>query len=552
MKSKLGFILNLALPLVVCTAFINHLFTFLAYNWYAGIDNYSYDVCGLQLVSGRVFDLFPILFRAPLIPIAKNILYLIFEGHVYALAVLVHFLGIITAVLAYRLGCRFHKVIGFVVGMLAALSLPISVNFHHISTFTIFVPLLLLAADQFMAWVENPNSRSLSFLVIITSLCFLARPEALILIPTFAFFGGLIHRRFKPAAVFLLSCLIIYNFTCFIYYKNFGYWGITYNTGWSLSLRMIRAQDQQFSRNNGPASQKIYEYMSKEWPSRLKLIDPLRSHMFVLSLAQKELGCLKADKLFLQASLEAIRSDVYKFSKFTLLRMLGQLDLYHPFGLNYKEFFYETNSGHMWGFGEQRMLEDKRSFDYWKENLSKIESPLEWERQVIKIRFLRALGFKYHIPDLPEAFQMMQIFRLEPSGGIKWLYCGDSNMTERLWYCRDLDVYFYLGYWGQREWSRGALKILEYWDMLLMPKGAFSINIHRVMWVLWVLGIILIKPRRLSISLAAFLCMALLYALLQAVFSDNFAGRFELYMRIFLWLGASCGTLALFKRWKSK
>ena len=94
---------KLALPLILCVAFINHLLTFLAYDWYAGIDNYSYDVCGLQLISGQTFDLFPILFRAPLIPIIKNILYLIFEGHPYALAVLIHSLGIIMAVLAYRL-----------------------------------------------------------------------------------------------------------------------------------------------------------------------------------------------------------------------------------------------------------------------------------------------------------------------------------------------------------------------------------------------------------------------------------------------------------------
>jgi hypothetical protein len=315
---------------------------------------------------------------------------------------------------------------------------------------------------------------------------------------------------------------------------------------------MIRAKEQQFSKYNGPASQKIYKYMCEEWPSLLKDIDPFRSHMFTLSLAQEELGYLEADRLFFRASLEAIRSKPWEFSKVTFLRVLGQLGLYYTPGLYYKEFFYETPSGHMWGFQEQRMIENKSYFNEWRNVLSKMESPLEWERRAIKIRLLRAIGFKYKMPELPETFRMMRIVELEPSGEIKWLYCGDSNMTERLWYCRDLDVYFYLGYWGQKDWSRGALKILKYWDMILMPKGTFRVNIHRVMWILWVVGMFLVRPRWRSMSLSALFSIAILYAFCHAIFTDNFGGRHELYMIIFLWTGGFCGMLGILKKLRIK
>mgnify|MGYP001766875507 CR=1 FL=1 len=37
---------------ILLIACINHFLTFLAYDWYAGVDCYSYDVTGLQLLSG--------------------------------------------------------------------------------------------------------------------------------------------------------------------------------------------------------------------------------------------------------------------------------------------------------------------------------------------------------------------------------------------------------------------------------------------------------------------------------------------------------------------
>jgi len=555
MKRGVRFMSNLLLPLVIFSAFVNHLLTFMAYDWYDGIDGYSYDVCGLQLASAEKFDLFPIFFRPPLIPILKNILYLLFEGHPYSLIILIHILGMAMAVLAYYLGNKFHKVVGFAMGMLVALNLPMSVNFHHISTFTFFVPLLLLAAVSFINWIKNPNWRALTSLSLITSLCFLVRLETLILIPVFAFFGALAQRRIKPAVMFVMICLTIYNLTGFFYYKNFGYWGINYNKGWSLFTRVFRAKDKQFDINNGMASRKVQEYLSKEWPSRIKDIDFYRYQMFAFNLAQQEIGLLEADNLFWDASLEAIRANPLKFTKFTLLRVLGQLDLYFYPGLKHKEFLggaMETDSGHMWGFDENRMIENKKRFKHWQPIISTLESPLKWERSLLKAKLLRFLGAKATMPPHPKSFQMMQIVRLNPSGRIEWLVCGDSNMSERLWYCRDLDVFFFLAYWGQKEWSRAALNVLKFWDALLMPKEKVRINLHRIFWTFWISGIFTIRPRWRSLSLLAFLSIVVFYAFCQAIFSDNFGGRFELYMRPFLWLGASCGVLASIERWREK
>lgn len=578
-KSKLSSIL--ALPSVLVVAFINHLLTFLAYDWYAGIDSYSYDVCGLQLVSGHIFDLFPILFRPPLIPIIKNIVYLVFEGHPYLLSVLLHSLGVATAALAYRLGCRFHKAIGFALGMLVALNLPMSVHFHFISTVTFFVPLLLLVADCFIVWAKKPDNWSLTFLVITTFLCFLTRLESIVLIPVFCVFGWFTHRNLKHAAAFLLICVMLYNLTCFFYYINFGYWGINYNCGYSLFCRVTRAKDHQFNINNGSASRKLYEYMHKWIPldvsvdnldkaglltifkgneqAGTKLSDfglgediTIRERqMFTLNFVQRDIGYFKADRLFLMAGIEAIRSAPWKFLKYTLLRILGQLDLYHEPGLNHKEFPSETASGHMLGFDEKRMQEKKEYFYYWFPEICKLDSPLQWERDAIKTRLCRAFGLSSKTVKLPDYFQMHPnvIFK---SGLLHIYHCGDGNMLERFWSSRDLDIYFFLAYWGLRNYSKTALEALKYWDMLFMPRGWVRINIHRIMWVLWIIGIFAFRGDWRSKSLAAFLSIVILYAICQSVFSDNFGGRFELHMRVFLWLGAICGILALYERWQEK
>lgn len=584
MKLKLRFPSDLALPSVLVVAFINHLLTFLAYGWHAGIDSYSYDVCGLQLVSGYVFDIFPILYRPPLIPIIRNILYLIFEGHPYGLSILLHSLGVVVAILAYRLGCKFHKAVGFVMGMLVAFNLPMSIHFHSISPVTFLVPLLLLAATCFITWARKPDFRSLTFLVIMTSLCFLTRLEAIVLIPVFCIFGWLIHHRWKQAVTFLLMCAIIYNLVCFFYYTHFGYWGITYNSGYSLFIRVTRAKDYQFDIHNGPASRKVYEYMRKWVPFEISVselgkarlltysgsnerekintikfakfglandITILERQMFTFNFAQKEIGFLEADRLFLKASMEAIRSDPWKFIKFTFLRVLGQLGLYYTPGLYHKEFSFESDSGHILGFEGERERKMKKKFSDWSPLISRLDSPLQWERCAIKARLRRIFGLSSVAPELPDSFQMRTHVIFE-SGLMRRIHCGDGITEERFWTCSDLDMYFFLAYWGHRDYSRTALKILSYWDRFLMPRGWACIWTNRIMWFFWIIGIFVLRRDWRSKSLAAFLSIMVLYAFCQSIFSDNFGRRYELYMVAFLWLGALCGISGLYERWQGK
>jgi hypothetical protein len=541
---------RVALLLVIAVAVLNHWLTFLAYDWYAGIDSYSYDVSGLQLVSGRFFDIFPVLFRAPLIPIAKNLLYLVFEGHPYALSVLLHFLGVMTAILAYRLGSRFHKAVGFAMGMLMALNLNISVYFHHISVTTFIIPLFLLAADCFVAWVKKPNIRTLTWVIIVTIMCFLARTEALILVPIFWMMGWFCHRLWKQAAIFLVACLLAYNFVGFLYYKQFGYWGLTHNTGWALFTRVTRAIDKQFDISNGPASRKLGEYMSRQWPLRTKDTHPIYSQMYTLNLAQQELGFVAADDLFKQASIEAIFADPKKFAKFTLFRILGQLDLYCLPGLSHSEFPYETASGHMWGFKEKRMQDNQEEFKKWLPDILKTDSPFLWERRAIKSRLIGMLGIKTGPALPPDTFFLSPNVELDPSGEIVFLACEDGNMKERLQSCRQLDIYFFLKYWGQKGWSKGALRLLQYWDTL-MPHPSLRMNLHRIMWVLWIIGIFLSRERWRKVSLATLLFVVLSFAVCQSIASDNFGGRFALYNLPYLWLGGLAGAMVLIQHWKN-
>lgn len=123
----------------------------------------------------------------------------------------------------------------------------------------------------------------------------------------------------------------------------------------------------------------------------------------------------------------------------------------------------------------------------------------------------------------------------------KWLYFVRGKYPSSY----HSDVYFFLVYWGQRDWSKTALKWLRYWDMFLMPSERLRMNLYRIMWLLWFIGVLITKERWASMSLVAFMCVVILFAFLQAVFSDNFGGRFELYTRVFLWLGSSCGVLAI-------
>jgi hypothetical protein len=440
------------------------------------------------------------------------------------------------------------------------------------------VPLLLLAADRFIVWIKKPNAISLVCLSIVTILCFLTRLEAIILIPVFFIFGWLTHSHGKQALGFLLITVITYNLICFAYYTHFGCWRITNNAGWAFFHRITRATDHQFDIDNGPASRKIYEYMHQWIPKKVPLdqlgqarlltfledgeqpgipladiglskeITILERQMSTLNFAQRDLGYLEADRLFFRACIEAVLSGPWKFTKFTFLRILGQLDVYHIPGLNHKEFPYETDTGHLFGFGERRIIENKDWFIYWLPKMPLLNSPLQWERNAIKARLCRVIGLKKAAPAIPDSFQIEPNVELQ-SGLLRRLSCGDGTMQERYWHCRDLDVYFFFAFWGYREYSPLALKILKYWDRLFMPSPWIRINIHRIMWILWFIGIFIVGCRWQSLSSAAFLSIVFLYAFLQSIFSDNFGGRFELHMRPFLWLGAFIGVKGLIGLW---
>jgi len=545
------FLSKLALPLILLVSIVNHFLTFLAYNWYAGMDSYSYDVCGLQLVSGKIFDNFPIMYRPPLVPILKNIFYLIFEGHPFVLSIFVHLIGVGTVVLVYRLGCRFHQKVGFAVGMIMALNLNMSVFYHSVSTLTFYVPLLILAADCFVVWLRKFSSRSMIYLIITTFLCCMTRTESIILVPVFFIFGWISMRNWRQPALFLLIFAVLYNLVCSWYYYNLGYWRVTYKAGWALSYRLLRPRDSLFSKDNGPSSLKVYEYLTEELPESIKDIRKFESLMYSFNLAQEDLGYIEADKLFKRAFIEGVKANPVKFTKFTFLRILGHFDLY-SLDLNHKESPYTSESGHMWGFDGKRAVNSRERFEQWSPRVSNLDSPLQWERKVVLARFKKFLGFTNSIPEVPEIFKLSSNISVDDTGKFKFLSCGDGVMTERLWNCRDLDKYFFLAYWGQKRSSELSLNILKYWDAVFMPKPKVKIVISWLMWILWVSGIFISKKREVSIFFGAFLIVVVFQAVSQAIFSDNFGGRFSLYMINFKWLGALCGISAFIERRNKK
>ncbi|MCK5492764.1 MAG: hypothetical protein KAJ14_06620 [Candidatus Omnitrophica bacterium] len=538
---------NYALPVILLISSINHFFTFLAYSWYAGIDSYSFDICGLQLVSGEIFDIFPIIYRAPLVPIIKNILYLIFEGHPYLLAVLLHFLGVLTVFFVYRLGNEFHKAVGFAIGIFMALNINITIFYHFISSFTFYFPLLLGSAYRFILWIKKPNRRRLIWLIIMTFFCCMARTEGVILIPVYFIFGGLTHRSWRNSLVFLVSTLVLYNLVCSFYYFNFGYWGVTYRTGWALSHRLLRSSDSLFDKDNGIYSMKIYNYMNNKMILSAKEKYLRRYYMYTFNLAQKDFGYIEADKLFKKAFMEAIYNNPYKFIKYTVLRMLGHLELNKNLNLNYKEGLYETDSGHMWGFGEERMRQQQEMIEMQYFKLEKLYSPLKWEKQVILAKLARCFGKDMEIPDLPDEYKILPNVKFYSSIDPCILNYSDGVLGESLNGFRNLDLYFYNGYWGRRGWSKTALNLLASWDSVFKLKQDIKINLRWLMWSLWIGGIIVTRKRWILNALIAFLCIVLFNALCQAVFSDNFGGRLALYMKPFLWLGFLCGGLSLFE-----
>ncbi|GEM_PF-3250899 len=528
--------------IVLFVACANHLLTFLAYDWYAGIDCYSYDVAGLQLLSGYRFDPFPAIYRAPLVPVLKNVLYLIFEGHPYALSIFVHSWGVATAILAYRIGKRFGRSVGLILGLVVAGNLALSVHFHHISITTVFIPLILAAFDRFCAWVKHPCRGRLALLVTVSFLCYITHPAGVILAAIFFVLGWAGHRSWRQAALFLFAMLVLCNGVGFLYYVNFGCRQVADVKGYQLFARISFAADRQFSPDNGPASAKINGYLQRSLLQRIKQTDKRTYYMSALCLAQKELGYKAADELFLRSSVEAIRTDPAKFLYYTALRFMAHFGFVQYEWLRFKETPSETPSGHMWGFDPGRMIDRQKDFSRWQPYVRTVPNPLSWERQVLTARFLNAIGIRMQIPPLPQACELTLNVKENDSGGVDYLYCSEGNMSERLWHSRALDAYYYYGYWGQRGWSIPALRLLKLWDTAFMLKPPLRMHVLRFLWIFWIVAVICRRSKRTEgTSLLAMLLFTVIFGLCVVIFSDNFGGRNALYTESLIWLGGLCG-----------
>lgn len=558
-KSK--FSAKLPLFLVLFIATINHLLTFLAYDWYAGIDSYSYDVAGLQLLSGVIFDIDPILFRPPFVPVVKNILYLIFEGYPYFLSLLIHILGVITVWLGYRLGSRFNKWVGFLLGIVLALNINVSVYYHQITSITFYLPILLITIDFFILWIKRPAGKYLLWLVMMSFICCLIRPESIIFVFIFSVFGWMAHRNLKQSVIFFVSFFILWNLVCFGYYKNLGYWGVTYNTGSTLfgsSCFFVIApekkeSDSRFNADNGPASRKVAESMQK-WRDFLpEGYDPYIAKYlgWTYSTVSRDFGYLEADKIFFRAGIEGIRANLADFIKIVFLKFLGHLDIIPREvclreGISHKERLTATDSGHLWGFEEERMLEISEYFKHWQQFFIS-ENPLKWEKRAIITRLRRICGLNREEIQLPDMFRISQNVLFQ-SGEVISLSCGDCVLPDRFWNCRALDVYFFFQYWGERGWSKSALKLLKYWDRVFIPKGIFLQIIVWSTWIFWILAIFISRQRWICSFLTAIFFMVILQAVVVAVLVGNTGGCYALMVWPLRWLGGLAGVWVIVDR----
>ncbi len=463
------------LPAVLATAALSNLLTFLALNWYAGMDNYSYDVAGLQLLTGARFDLYPLLYRTPLVPVLKNLLYLGFEGHPYLLCLLLHALGVLTVYLGYRLGAHFGRLAAVGLGGVLALNLNLPAMFHSVSTLTFYLPLLLWSAERFAAWTREPTPRRAVQMAVAAVLCALAEPDAFMLIPLYIGFGWIAHRQWRQAAA--VSCLL-YGLAYLTYAAAFGHWGLTEKTGWSLFNRVSRKADSQFALAGGPATTRLYEMMSRWTPGPvpaatlqearmldaaadtqnpavkdIALVPLLERQMHTLNAAQKELGFEEADRLCLRAALESIGAAPIRYLFTSGVRLLCNLRLYRDERLRHDEFLL-ANAAFM-----RRMAgkapESLRPEDRWLvvETIpleTAVPSPLAWERRMLKARLLSCLGFKAQPPIQPAAFVLSPNVSFGSGGYEKRAARSHCVMAERLEHAVDLDSYFFDQYWGPR------------------------------------------------------------------------------------------------------
>ncbi len=529
--------------LVAAIGILNHVLTLMAFDWYAGRDAYSYDAAGLQIMTGYVFDPFCLMFRAPLLPVIKNVLYLVFEHHVFLLGVFLHMLGVGTILLVYRLGLFFGRGIGFVLGLMAAAYLPLSVHFHHLSITTVYIPLLTVTAVFFIRWIRSPGAGNLAGLTALTILCCLTRQESVLLIPVFWIFGYAGHRIWKQANLYLILSIAVYNAVCLVYFLSFGFWGVAQSTGLNLFFRVAYGEDRIFSADNGPACAEIQRYLDSGLFRKVADQDYRAAVIGAYTAVGHDRGLYAANDLFLKAGLESWAAHPRQFLKFTGLRMLGQLGVYEP-GLMTDESGYTTPTGHMWGFSEQEMRDRREYLAQWLPAPAADVSPLAWERSVLKARFLRIFNKDIRVPPLPRSFQLETNMSLNENGAAFIRFGEDGITGERLMTSHALAGYYFFGYWGSRPGSGSALKLLALWDRMI-PNSSFGIVLNRIMWFLWIIGIIMLRARWKKAALSAFLLFVVLFACLQAVFSDNYGGRYFLYTCCFLWLGAVCGARAL-------
>jgi hypothetical protein len=188
------------------------------------------------------------------------------------------------------------------------------------------------------------------------------------------------------------------------------------------------------------------EREQQEYLARLGIrISLYERQMYTFNVAQQELGYIKADDLFKKASLEGIFKNPYKFLTFTFIRMLAQLDVYSPKDLSHPDYYLQK-ARFCYTQKEQDMEKPRewayRRLSFWKPPPYNVPSPLQWERKVLLGKVYRLFNFTSEAPTLPDSCQIKPNFMIK-DGQIYKLNCGDCVMTERLWTCRDLDVYFF-------------------------------------------------------------------------------------------------------------
>ena len=466
MKLRRGALLA---SLVLAVGAAAHALAFLALGWYPGTDNYSYDVAGLQLLTGIVFDRFPLIYRPPLAPVVKNVLYLLFEGHPYCLNILLHATGFLTLWAFLRLGRRFSPLAGLLAALIVALDLDMAAIFHIIDSTTVAIPLLVWNAAVFARWIRHPGQRPPLALVLSTALCALTRPELLILAPVYAGAGWLASKRWQPAALLLAGVLLCQAAgTGLVPGGSQGS-----KTGWSLFIRLSRKSDAQFDLARGPATSQLYDMMARWSPvhadprvlERAHMLnaspedpDPalaplyqfplLERQMYTLNTAQEQLDFLRADALFRQAAFEAVRAAPGRYLAFSLLRLLCNLGLWNDPGLSHPEYWF-THMAKVCRMpadrAAARTLDPHFLGSDWTPPASFLPSPFSWERPLI-----RKWWIQERTPEMPpESWRLRLNYALD-NGVYRRLSNGHCLMSERIKHAFDLDNYFLDQYWGPR------------------------------------------------------------------------------------------------------